>query len=258
MELSLPEFPTQPWPQAAFIATALLILIGLGLLAFPVAGGRILGLTERDGRLGGIGILRAAGGFLSGLALVTLLFDQPVLYAGLGVALAFAAFGRLVSLMSDSGGVIANIGLLLVQIALSAALMFYLKDVLSPSFSFAMPTEFANLLAFFSYCAIGALGLVVLFMPRISMVVAGLTTASGRNEAAIRAAGAFAAGVALSAIYFANQMMDFGMAGAMCLAVIGQILALILNRGNYIFAAIALLAEAAISGGIIFYVFGMM
>src|SRR5690349_11394017 len=101
MEFSLPEFPSAPGAQAAFIAAAIAILLGLALVLFPSAVGHFLRLESRETRPGGIGEVRAAGGFLLGLALATLMFDQPVLYTALGIAMAIAAFGRILSLMSD-------------------------------------------------------------------------------------------------------------------------------------------------------------
>ena len=39
-----PVFPAEPWPQAAFLSTVVLLVVGLLMLAFPATCGRVLGL----------------------------------------------------------------------------------------------------------------------------------------------------------------------------------------------------------------------
>ena len=139
MEFSLPEFPTAPGAQAAFAAVCFLILVGLLFLIFPVSVGRFLGLESRETRPGAVGELRAAGGLLAGLAIATLMFDQPVLYTALAIALLISTFGRILSLMSDSAATLFNFLLLSVQIVLTGATLYYFFDVFTPDFNLWKP-----------------------------------------------------------------------------------------------------------------------
>ncbi len=92
MEFSLPEFPSEPYAQYAFLAACFLVVFGLLLLVVPGYCRHVWGLAEQERRPGGLGELRASGGFLAGLGLSCLMLDQPVLYVTFGVALATGAF----------------------------------------------------------------------------------------------------------------------------------------------------------------------
>jgi hypothetical protein len=258
MEFSLPEFPSAPGAQAAFIAAAIAILLGLALFLFPGSVGHFLGLAGRQTRLGGIGELRASGGFLLGLALATLMFDQPVLYTALGIAFAFAAFGRILSLMSDRAASFLNFLLLLVQVVLAGASLYYFFDVFTPDMQFAMPEEMNARLVFYAYIAVALVGALMMFAPRISCKTAGLDGISEMGYSAVRSAGGLALGAALVGMAVANPMMDLGFGAALAVAVVGRLIALVLNRGNYIYAVLALLVEGALAALFTSYVVGMM
>ena len=258
MEFSLPEFPSAPGAQAAFIAAGIAILPGLVLLLFPSSVGHFLGLESKETRPGGIGEVRASGGFLLGLALATLMFDQPVLYTALGIAFAVAAFGRILSLMSDRAASFLNFLLLLVQLVLAGASLYYFFEVFTPDMQFAMPEEMNARLVFYAYIAVAVVGAVMMFAPRISCKIAGLDGISDMGYSAVRSAGGFALGAALVGMAVANPMMDLGFGAALAVAVVGRVIALVLNRGNYIYAAVALLIEGALAAMVISYVVGMM
>lgn len=258
MEFSLPEFPSAPGAQAAFIAAAGVILIGLALLVFPGAIGRFLGLQGRDALPGAIGELRADGGFMLGLALATLMFDQPVLYTALGVALAVAAFARIISLMSDRAMTVRNVLVLIVQIVLAGASLYYFFDVFTPDLQLAVPEDMNARLAFYTYGAIAVVGLFMTFAPRISSAIAGLEGISDAGYSAVRSAGGFAIGAALTAMAAANPMLDLGIGAALAVAVIGRVVTLVFNRGNLAYAALALVIEAAAAALVLSYVMGMM
>lgn len=258
MEFSLPEFPTAPGAQAAFLAAAFCILAGLVLLVFPASLGRVLGLEGREDRPGAIGELRAAGGFLAGFALATLMFDQPVLFTGLGIAMALAAFGRILSLMSDQASSILNYLLLLVQLLLAGALLHYFFDVVSPDMQLGVPEGTAARLVFYVYAAVAVIGAFAMFGPRLAAMTTGMTGIHDGGYTSVRSAGGFALGLGLSGMAFVNPMLDVGFAAALTVAAIGRILALVLNRGNYIYATIALILNAAFALVVISYISGMM
>lgn len=258
MEFSLPEFPSEPGAQAAFIAAAVSIVLGLAFLVFPGYFGRFVGLESRETRPGAIGELRAAGGFLAGLALATLMFDQPVLYTALGVSLAIAAFGRIISLMSDQAATLLNFLLLVVQVVLAGATLYYFFDVFTPDMQFAMPEEPEARLVFYTYVVFAVIGALMMFAPRIAAMISGLQAIADSGVTSIRSAGGFAVGAGLTGMAVANPMMDLGFGAALALAVIGRLIALALNRGNWIYAVIALAVEGAGAFLVLSYVMGMM
>jgi hypothetical protein len=55
-----------------------------------------------------------------------------------------------------------------------------------------------------------------------------------------------------------NPMIDLGLGVALGLGVVGRIVALAFNRGNYIFAGIALMVQGAGATLILSYVMNMM
>jgi hypothetical protein len=268
--LAWPVFPEQPWPQAAFVSAAVLLLAGLLMLAFPATGGRVLGLEGSATRPDGIGEIRPAGGFLAGFALATLMFfDQPVLAATLGVAMAVAAFARLISLMSDSSATLLNLLLFLVQAIFAVALLFYFTDVVTNELVLGVPTEIMPRLVFFTFAALAVIGVIVLFAPRIAMNVTGLWVISDKQGgvASVRSTGGFMLGTGLFGMaiagYWQSQfimllMLCFGFIVALALSAIGRLLALTLNRGNLVFNAIALVVQIAAMGVVITYIGGAM
>jgi len=269
MEFSLPEFPTAPGAQAAFAAVCLLIAVGLMLLILPSAAGRFLGLESRERRAGAIGELRAAGGLLAGLAIATLMFDQPVLYTMLAMALLVATFGRIVSLMSDRVATLLNLLLLVVQIMMTGATLYYVFDVFTPDMQLAMPEAFDARLVFFTYAGLAVLGALVMFGPRMSMAISGLGVTGEKPSAisTIRSAGGFALGLGLIGLVFmgnaGNAPMDMlmgnlGIAVALGFCVIGRLIALAFDRGNFIFAGIALVVEGAAAAIVISTVAAML
>jgi hypothetical protein len=65
------------------------------------------------------------GGFHLGLGIAALLLAQPMVYLALGAAFALAAFGRILSMLSDGGSTVVNWLYLIVQIVLSALPLAY-------------------------------------------------------------------------------------------------------------------------------------
>ena len=105
----------------AFCAAAVTSLIGLVLLFAPGIAFRALGLDLREGRRGGYAEARSTmGGFHLGLGLAALLLAQPMVYLALGAAFALAAFGRILSMLSDGGNTLVNWLYVIVQLVLSA------------------------------------------------------------------------------------------------------------------------------------------
>lgn len=268
--LDWPQYPAAPGAQAAFIAAVVAILIGLFMLLLPATAGKILRLESRETRPGAIGELRASGGFLLGLAVAALMFDQPPFYTALGLAFAVAAFGRVISLMSDRSATMVNILLLLVQVLLAGALFHYVFDVFTPDMDFGLPDELKSQLAFYTYAAIAVIGAVLMFAPRLSSHVIGIDGITIAGFASIRSAGGFALGASALGILLVGSphardapfekmlYINLALAVALAFAVIGRLIALALNRGNYLYAIPALLVEAAAAAIMFSYVASLM
>ena len=265
-----PVFPAEPWPQAAFLSTVVLLVVGLLMLAFPATCGRVLGLEGSATRPGGIGELRPTGGFLGGYALATLMFfDQPVLAAGLGIAMAVATFARLISLMSDTSASLLNVLLFLVQLIFAVALLYFFGEAITNELQLGVPTELMPQLVFFVFAGVAAIGFLVLFAPRIAMNAAGLWVTSDRQGgiASVRSTGGFMLGAGLFGMavagYWQSQfvmllMFCFGFMVALALSLIGRLLALVFNRGNLAFNVIALVVQIIAVFLVIAYVGGAM
>jgi hypothetical protein len=268
--LAWPQYPSAPGAQAAFIAAAVAILIGLFMLIFPVTSGKILRLESRETRPGAIGELRASGGFLLGLAVSALMFEQPPFYTALGLAFAVSAFGRVISLMSDRAASLVNVLLLFLQVALAGALLYYFFDVFTPGMDFGLPDELKSQLAFYTYVAIAVLGTLMMFAPRISSYVVGIDGITDAGFTSVRSAGGFALGASLLGILLVGSphareapfekmlYINLAFAVALAFAVIGRLIALAFNRGNYIYAIVALLVEAAVAAIMFAYVAALM
>jgi uncharacterized protein YjeT (DUF2065 family) len=270
--LAWPEYPTTPGAQAAFIATAIVIVFGLASLLFPSNVGRFLGLESRATRPGAIGEIRVAGGFQLGLALIVLLFDQPVLYTLLGLALALAAFGRILAMMSDHAATIRNMLILAVQAALAAAALAHFFDTFPNPIipAFALPDAIEPRLALYAHAALVLMGALTMFAPRLASSLPGLASIGDGGYAALRSAGGFALVVGTFAVLFvANPdardtpfdkllYVNMVIVAALSLSIIGRLIALALNRGNFIYALIALLAELAACAAVMAYVGAIM
>ena len=117
--------PTETGELLAFSAAVVTGLLGLFALFAPATALGLCGLEMRDGRREGLAFARSAGGFHAGLALVALLVAQDWIYMAIGGGLALAAFGRILSLMSDKSLTMKNLAALLVQAALALCLLGY-------------------------------------------------------------------------------------------------------------------------------------
>lgn len=114
-----------PWPFSrgewlAWSSAAITVLIGLALFLAPRTGLRLLGLRAAPERPAAVAEARATmAGFHLGLGLACILLAQPLLYLALGASWAFAAFGRLISILSDAGSTLYNWTQLVVALVLA-------------------------------------------------------------------------------------------------------------------------------------------
>lgn len=111
--------PTETGELLAFCAALVACLLGLVGLFAPRLSMRFNGLQLRDGSTEGYAAVRSLGGFHAGLALCALMVAQDWTYLAIGSAFALAAFGRILSMMSDASFGLKNLALLAIQIVLS-------------------------------------------------------------------------------------------------------------------------------------------
>ena len=112
-------FPTELGEQLAFGAAAVSVLIGLVMMFAPGVSFRFLGLQPREGRAGAYAEARSTGGLYVGLGLSAVLLAQPMVYLAIGGTFVMAAFGRILSIMSDRGSLVSSYILLVVQAILA-------------------------------------------------------------------------------------------------------------------------------------------
>lgn len=117
--------PTETGERLAFFAAVLIGLLGLFAFFAPRTALGLCGLQMREGAREGLAFVRSAGGFHAGLAIMALLVAQEWIYLAMGGGLALAAFGRVLSLMSDRSATIKNLVVLLVQAGLAFCLLAY-------------------------------------------------------------------------------------------------------------------------------------
>lgn len=118
--------PTETGELLAFCAAVITSLIGLLFLFAPGIAYRAVGIDLREGRRGGYAEARSTmGGFHLGLGIAALLLAQPMVYLALGAAFSLAAFGRMLSMLSDHGNTVMNWLFLIVQIVLAALPLAY-------------------------------------------------------------------------------------------------------------------------------------
>ncbi len=123
-------FPTEFGEQLAFGAAAVAALIGALAMFAPGLTLKFFGLEPRNLRPEGFGAVRSAGGLVVGFSGTALMLAQPTLYLAFGAAMALAAFGRVLSIMSDRGNTLRNALLLVVEVVLAAMPLSYVFGLL--------------------------------------------------------------------------------------------------------------------------------
>ncbi|MGV1791470.1 AGROH133_08824 family phage infection protein [Rhizobium sp. A37_96] len=118
-------FPTEFGEQLAYCSAVVTAIIGLFLMFAPGYAYRFLKLQVKEGRSEAYAEARSAGGFMVGFGLVAILLAQPMIYLALGASFGVAAFGRILSLMSDRGSILLSLLLLVVQAILAALPFLY-------------------------------------------------------------------------------------------------------------------------------------
>ena len=98
----------------------------LALMGFaPGIALKLAGLQPREASREGFAFVRSAGGFYAGVAVAALLMAQYLIYMAIGGGFAIAAFGRILSLMSDGSFTMKNLLVLAIQAVLAALPLGY-------------------------------------------------------------------------------------------------------------------------------------
>jgi hypothetical protein len=118
-------FPTEPGEQIAFICAVTTAILGLLAFLFPAVILRISAFQVGEVRPEGYGSVRSAGGHHLGLGLAAIMLAQDWIYMTLGIALGFAAVGRLLSWGLDRGLTPRNILFFLFQVVLAGGPLAY-------------------------------------------------------------------------------------------------------------------------------------
>ncbi len=117
--------PTETGEFLAFCAAAATGLLGLFALFAPGMALKLAGLQARETSREGLAFARSAGGFYAGLAIVALMMAQSWIYMAIGGGFALAAFGRILSLMSDGSFSAKNLLVLAIQVVLAGLPLGY-------------------------------------------------------------------------------------------------------------------------------------
>jgi len=131
MELAFP-WPTTNGEWLAWASAAFTILFGLALMFAPGLSLKLLRLRTAEAHPEAFGAARATmAGFYLGAGLCALLLAQPFIYMTLGVCWLLAAFGRVVSMLSDRGNTVSNWAWLIVELVAGALPLGFSLGLLS-------------------------------------------------------------------------------------------------------------------------------
>lgn len=120
-----------PWPMTdgewlAFASAAVTVLYGLFMLFAPRLALRLLRLQTAPEKAEAVAEVRGTmAGFPLAVGASALLLAQPLLYMTLGFSWLAAAFGRLISMLSDRGNTPYNWVFLVIDLALAALPLAY-------------------------------------------------------------------------------------------------------------------------------------
>lgn len=125
------------WPATngewgAFGSAAVTVAFGLLMFFAPRVSMRILRLQTTERHPEAVSESRATmAGFYLGVGLCCLLLAQPLLYMTLGFSWLFTAFGRIVSMLSDSGNTVYNWVSVVLELVLAAFPLLFALGLLS-------------------------------------------------------------------------------------------------------------------------------
>ena len=118
-------FPTEFGERAAFVCAAVTAVLGLLVFLFPAFVLRLTAFQIGEVRPEGYAAVRSTGAHHLGFGLAAIMLAQDWIYMTLGIALGFAALGRLLSCALDRGFTLRNVAFSLLQVALAGGPLAY-------------------------------------------------------------------------------------------------------------------------------------
>lgn len=110
----------------AWLSALVTVLLGLAMFLTPRLTLGALRLETKSGYPEAVAEARSTiAGFYLGVGISAMLMDQFFLWFALGVCWAIAAFGRIISILSDSGNTLYNWVWVLVELILAAGPLLY-------------------------------------------------------------------------------------------------------------------------------------
>ncbi|MFK5979405.1 MAG: DUF4345 family protein [Rhizobiaceae bacterium] len=251
------ELPQTPEEWLPFLVPLVTLLIGLGYLLMPKLVLGRLGLEGGANHPEGIGAGRSNfGGFMVGLSVVCILFQQPILNQALTLSWCIAAVGKLVHLVLD-GGLRQRPVTNLVRFAIAAALAGYsykqtgipdgLKD-----FQFIVPQSQTVFLPWVAAAITFLMGVVSFLVPSGMLVFMRMKTqdesASAKGEPRGVLAG-FYLGVSVLLLVSPDVsavpglFMGFALGICWIMSAFGRMISMLSDRGNTLFNWFSLILE---------------
>ncbi|MBL4893109.1 MAG: hypothetical protein JKX91_15065 [Rhizobiaceae bacterium] len=255
------ELPQSPEEWLPFLVPLVTLLIGLGYMFMPRL---VLGRLGLDGGLNhpeGIGAGRSNfGGFMVGLSIVCVLFQQPILNQALTLSWGIAAAGKLVHLVLD-GGLRQKPAINLVRFVVAAALAGYsytqtgipdgLKD-----FQFIVPQSQMVFLPWVAAAITFLMGAVSFLVPSGMLVFMRMKTQDGIASAKGEPRGVLAGFyLGVSALLLMSPdvsavpglFMGFALGLCWVMSAFGRMISMLSDRGNTLFNWFALILELLLS-----------
>ncbi|CDZ52124.1 hypothetical protein [Neorhizobium galegae] len=118
-------FPTELGEQVAFVCAAATAALGFLVFLFPAVVLRLTAFQIGEVRPEGYAAVRSAGAHHLGFGLAAIMLAQDWIYMTLGIALGFAALGRLLSCALDRGFTPRNMAFSLLQVVLAGGPLAY-------------------------------------------------------------------------------------------------------------------------------------
>jgi len=251
------ELPQTPEEWLPFLVPLVTLLIGLGYLLMPKMILRQLGLEGSMRHPEGVGAGRSNfGGFLVGLSLTCILFQQPVLNQALTISWGIAALGKLVHLFVDGGlkqSPVSNF----VRLVVASVLAFYSYSQTGlpegmMEFQFVIPQEQVTLLPWLSAAFAALLGIVSFVYPKGMLAFMRMQPVPGTDSAKGEPRGILAGFyLGVSVILLMNPDvsvvpgMFVGFALGLCwiMTAFGRMISMLSDRGNTLFNWFAMIFE---------------
>lgn len=241
-----------------FVVPLVTLLIGLGYFLMPKTMLGSLGLEGTMKHPEGIGAGRSNfGGFMVGLAVTCILFQQPILNQALTISWAIAAFGKLVHLLFDGGLAqkpIINVGRFVLACVLAG--YSYAQSGL-PEYQMVTPENQTTLLPWIAAAITFLFGALSLLLPKGMLAFMRITHKGGVESANGEPRGILAGFyLGVSALLLMNpdvlavpgMFVGFALGLGWVMTAFGRMISMLSDRGNTLFNWSAMIVELVLAG----------